>query len=156
MPAHCRQVAANQRRLLIGELTAARIANTMRVMHASNNTRSRPTAWAVMIALAAAVFADCVPAEASSTAEHACCIAMKHDCGPKVESQQCCSTDSPSVSDFRITKQVPLQPPVATVSLPVAADLLLRDGSSLLAFHHLGPVKPPGVPKYVLTAAFRV
>ena len=128
----------------------------MKAMHASNNKRNRPIAWAVMIALAAAVFADCVPAEASSTAEHACCIAMKHDCGPKGEPQQCCSTESPRAGDFTITKQVPLEPPGATGSLSIAADLLLDFEHSRRGSQHLVPVKPPGVPRYVLTAAFRI
>jgi hypothetical protein len=108
------------------------------------------------IAVAVAFFAACAPAEASSAADHACCAAMKHSCGPDGEPQQCCSTERPQISSVTIAKHVLVQPLATAVSLPVVADFRLDLESSGDALYYLVPIRPPGVPRYVLTATFRI
>lgn len=108
------------------------------------------------IALAAAFFADCMPAEASPAAHMACCEAMNHECGPDGEPQECCSAESPRIGAVTTAKQASLQPPVAAVSVAIRVDLRLVLEGSPDARHHLVPVKPPGVPRYILSATFRI
>lgn len=125
-------------------------------MHQRSNRHKRPIAWAITIALTAAFFAECAPAEASSVAEHACCAAMKHNCGPDGEPQQCCSIERPQISGVTIAKHVLVKPLPMAVSSPVAADFWLDLATSDAALCCLVPVKPPGVARYVLLAVFRI
>ena len=108
------------------------------------------------LALAAAFFADCMPVEASPATEMACCEAMNHECGPEGEPHECCSTESPRIGAVTTVKQASLQPPIATASVAVLVDLRLVLEDSPDARHHLVPVKPPGVPRYILSATFRI
>jgi len=137
-------------------LTATSTADTMYVMSGFNSRRRRSVTWAMTIAVAVAFFAACAPAEASSAADHACCAAMKHECGPHGEPQQCCSTEKPQISGVTIAKHVLAKPLVAIVSSSVAADLRLDLEASRDALSYLVPVKPPGVARHVLLATFRI
>lgn len=126
------------------------------MMSGFNSRRRRSITWAMTVAVAVAFFAACAPAEASSAADHACCAAMKHECGPHGEPQQCCSTEKPQLSGVTMAKHVLVKPPATVVSSPVAPDVPLGLESTRDALNYLVPIKPPGVARYVLLAAFRI
>jgi hypothetical protein len=55
----------------------------------------RPAARGLLLAFAVITAANCVTA-AKTAEEHACCAAMKHDCGAAKGEHDCCRTERPN------------------------------------------------------------
>lgn len=118
----------------------------------------RPVGWALTVAFAVALSADCVASEEMTEAQKACCAAMGHDCGRMPQAQDCCSHQTPQIQKFSATKPITLVPPVVLngpgAILP-ATFLVFRCSPSLELSIPSGQ-KLPGVSTYLANATFRV
>lgn len=119
---------------------------------------SRLAAWALTVALILSFLANCVPVEAATAAQQACCAAMNHDCGLMAAAQDCCVVKSLQVGDFTVAKTVSLPAPSAYIVLHALAPELLNPSadSSRYALNHASRLTPSGVPRYLLVATLLI
>lgn len=120
--------------------------------------RNRLAASALIVALAVAFAASCLPVEGATAEQQACCAAMDHACGPMAEGADCCATETAQVSDFTVAARLSVPAPALLTVLPALVPEPLDASATLLAFgyHHTTESSPPGVPRYLLTATLLI
>lgn len=118
--------------------------------------RVRLPAAALAVIMAILVSMNCFAAEMTS-AEKACCVAMSHDCGRLAQQHECCRSEAPRVDQSSAVSRISIAAPVATVIGQIATDLVPH---SLLRVHRdassASPVRPPGLPTYLLVSSLRL
>lgn len=117
----------------------------------------RPIVWALTVAFAVVLSADCATGKELTDAQKACCAAMNHDCGPMAKEQNCCSVGSQTVEQFTAAKHVSLAKPIA----PVVLSTLVPDVRQPLPSLHRAhldrvPLRLPDVPTYLLVSTFLI
>ena len=110
---------------------------------------------AVLIAVIAS--ASCLTAKDMTPEQKACCAAMDHDCGAAAIDAGCCSGEAAKANSVSAASvQTPTFAPVAML---VA---VLDFAAPLTSLHRSGgrgtgaPVRPPGIPTYLLVSTFRI
>jgi hypothetical protein len=114
-------------------------------------------AGAVTLSMAVVLSVSCLAAKEMTPEEKVCCAAMGHDCGAAAVEVNCCSGEAAKVDALApITIET-----LASAPLPVVVALLempdLVDRVS--GIRHSGsqpPVRPPGIPTYLLVSTFRI
>ena len=119
--------------------------------------RSRPAAWALIVALTLAFVVNCVPEADATPAQTACCVAMAHDCGAASIEQSCCASEVASLESLAAKTPVAVSaPPAAAFVCVFAPPSPLFSRASLVTSVRLVPVKPPKIPTYLLVSTFRI
>lgn len=115
---------------------------------------SRPAAWALMGALAVALYGTCVTGGEMTTAQQLCCAAMG-DCGRHAAEMSCCSVEQADQSTAAVKSSTPSIPePGVAVRLDAFADVV----HPRLTAHYFGRFtpQPPGIPKYLLVSVLLI
>lgn len=113
----------------------------------------RPIVWALTVAFAVALSADCVASAEVTEAQRACCAAMGHDCAPSDQSADCCVSETHS--DLQLaTAKTSLVAPVAVVSLLAGIPQLVQVSYDR-AVQRVDP-RLRDTPAYFLGSAFLV
>lgn len=119
---------------------------------------SRPIAWALMVAFAVVLSANCLAGAEMTEAQMACCATMGSECGHRAQEKSCCSTESPRLDQLTTAAKsitIPL-PDAAAGHLAVFVEVpqlwLVEHG------HHFDGFtpKPPGVPRYLLASTLLI
>jgi hypothetical protein len=117
----------------------------------------RPIVWALTLAFAVVLSADCALGKELTEAQKACCAAMNHDCGQMAKEQGCCAIEGQKVDQFTTAKQVSLTPPfVIAVRLAAVPDLPLFSQAWHRPRPDRVPLRLPGVPTYLLVSTFLI
>lgn len=117
----------------------------------------RPIVWALTLAFAVLLSADCATGKELTAEQKACCAAMNHDCGPMAKEQDCCSVESQKVEQFTTAKQVIPAKPIVTVVLTIPVPDLRLPLPSLHRTHpDRSPLRLPDVPTYLLVSTFLI
>lgn len=118
---------------------------------------SRPVTWALIVAFAFALSANCVTGAEMTDAEMACCAAMGSECGHRAQDMSCCSTESQQVDQVAAVKRITTPLPDATFA-PVGVVLETAPYSLVARGHNFDGFtpKPPGVPRYLLISTLLI
>lgn len=108
------------------------------------------------MALAVLLWSECASATGMTPEEKACCAAMGSECGEMAPQPTCCLIESQRVDQDGAINRAAITPSLIIVaalpSLPGSLhDPLENRGKA----EHL-PVKPPGVPTYLLASALLI
>ena len=117
----------------------------------------RALAGVLTLVLGIVTSVSCVAAQDMTPEQKACCAAMDHDCGAAAIDAGCCSGEAAKADSVSAASiQMPISAPVAIL---VA---VLDVGAPLTSLYRSGgpgtgaPVRPPGIPTYLLVSAFRI
>jgi hypothetical protein len=118
---------------------------------------SRPIIWALMVAFAVALSADCLAGAEMTEAQMACCATMGSECGHRAQDKTCCSTESQPVDQVTAVKRVTTPLPDA-VFAPVGVVVETALHSLVPLGHNFDGFtpKPPGVPRYLLVSTLLI
>lgn len=118
---------------------------------------SWPITWALIVAFAVALSADCLTGAEMTEAQMACCATMGSECGHRAQDKTCCSTESQPVDQVTAVKRVTTPLPDA-VFAPVGVVVESPQYLPVARGHNFDGFapKPPGVPRYLLVSALLI
>ena len=117
---------------------------------------NRPITWALTVAFAVMLSANCVTGAEMTEAQMACCATMGSECGHRAQDDSCCSAESQRVDQLTVTKSITMPLPDAARHLAVFVEIPQQ--SLVDRGHHFDGFtpKPPGVPRYLLLSTFLI
>ena len=118
--------------------------------------RTKRPAQSLIAAMAVSLVATCLSAAEMTPEQQVCCASMQHACGNMAVETSCCTGErQPSaemVAATTASATFAAATPIAVIAaLPVPA---APTGGAFLV--DAAPVRPPGVPTYLLISAFRI
>lgn len=117
---------------------------------------ARLTASAALVAMSLVVSATCVSAAQMTPEQHACCEAMRHDCGKAAVEMSCCGGKADQDQSLAAAKTTaaPAPSPVLVAILATVYEPPSLESRTWVA--HTSSPSPPGVPTYLFVSSFRI
>ena len=102
------------------------------------------------------VSATCVSAAQMTPEQHACCEAMRHDCGKAAVQMSCCGgrVDQDQTLAAAKTTATPVPSPVLVAILAIVYEPPSLDSRTWVS--DTSSPSPPGVPTYLFVSSFRI